>query len=288
MMFVSPTGIMAFLDVDTRRGTLVSTESGSLQRMDEYMRRAKALGIMKPGFTRLNLAYFMPDEEIEFILSAVNIIANEGWKLLPQYSYDVEHGSWHHRSSKHIYNLMSLNDITYNYGDQFHMVVKGNINPRSEPGKRQSYSDIMKKAKRVMETAESVGRELYPFDEVTMKEYLPPELLKFVWWLEPQYAMLSINNQTTKSLAQMKAASIPLKPRIQSGPVEQTLSTKYPKFHITNSYQDKLESRRGTVEPDITSIPATAGEWAKDLANKNDTGTGLQITINNVEVWHNP
>jgi hypothetical protein len=38
---------------------------------------------MKPGFTRFNLTYFASDEEVEYILSALEFIANDGWKLLP-------------------------------------------------------------------------------------------------------------------------------------------------------------------------------------------------------------
>lgn len=263
---------MAFLDVEKRRNTVVSTNSGTTQPMDESIHMASSLGIMKPGFTRINLAYFMPDEEIEFLLAAVNIVANEGWKLLPQYAYDVEHGSWHHRSSKNVYNLMTLDDITYNYGDEFHMVVKGNINPRSEPGKRQSFSEIMKKARRIIESADTVGRKLYPFDEITMKEYLPEGLLPYIWWLEPQYAMLSINNQSTKSLTRMKQASIPLKPRIASGPISNAaLSSRYPKIRL-NENLAQLTKATPVLDSHIKKIPDRVREWVKQSSSSNVTG----------------
>ena len=38
---------------------------------------------MKPGFTRLNLAYFADDAEIERILGAIDFIASDGWRFLP-------------------------------------------------------------------------------------------------------------------------------------------------------------------------------------------------------------
>jgi len=37
---------------------------------------------MKPGFTRFNLSYFVTAEENEYILNAVEFIANHGWKFL--------------------------------------------------------------------------------------------------------------------------------------------------------------------------------------------------------------
>jgi hypothetical protein len=39
--------------------------------------------LMKPGFTRLNLAYFADDAEIDWILDALEFIASNGWRFLP-------------------------------------------------------------------------------------------------------------------------------------------------------------------------------------------------------------
>ena len=38
----------------------------------------------RPGFVRLNLPYFMDDDTISFILESVKLVAEHGWKLLPQ------------------------------------------------------------------------------------------------------------------------------------------------------------------------------------------------------------
>ncbi len=42
--------------------------------------------ICRPGFARLNLPYFMTDEAADFVISALNMFAEHGWKLLPQVS----------------------------------------------------------------------------------------------------------------------------------------------------------------------------------------------------------
>jgi len=42
------------------------------------------LEIMKPGFARVGLPYFMNDKPVDFVLNAVNMVATHGWKLLPQ------------------------------------------------------------------------------------------------------------------------------------------------------------------------------------------------------------
>ncbi len=38
--------------------------------------------LMKPGFTRFNLSYFASDEEVDYILKAVDFIAEFGWMFL--------------------------------------------------------------------------------------------------------------------------------------------------------------------------------------------------------------
>lgn len=38
--------------------------------------------LMKPGFTRFNLSYFISDEEVDYILKSIEFIANNGWKFL--------------------------------------------------------------------------------------------------------------------------------------------------------------------------------------------------------------
>ena len=279
-------GIMAFLDVDVRRETIISlNEEGKGMLMEDTIKIANSLGIMKPGFVRLNLAYFMPDEEIEFILSAVNIIANEGWKLLPQYSYDVVQGSWHHRRKAKIYDLMSLDDIVYDTGKDFHMTVNGAVNPRSEPGHRQSYAQIMRAAEKVIESSDITGRQLYPFDEITMKDYLPDSLLTYVWWLEPQHAMLTLNNQDTKSLMLMKVNSIPIKPRTDSGPVASlALSNRFPYFQINGGQSQpriEEESKAGDLLPKINpNSPERVRDWVSAVSAHSEVAADDDQSIN--------
>ena len=38
--------------------------------------------LMKPGFTRFNLSYFASDKEVDYILNALEFIANYGFKFL--------------------------------------------------------------------------------------------------------------------------------------------------------------------------------------------------------------
>ncbi len=60
--------------------------------------KAGAEGI-KPGWVRLNFNYFISEDVFRFIVQAVEMIADQGWRLLPDYDFDPHTGIWRHRGS---------------------------------------------------------------------------------------------------------------------------------------------------------------------------------------------
>jgi selenocysteine lyase/cysteine desulfurase len=59
---------------------------------------AKGNAGAKLAFTRISFNYFISETVFEYIVDAVHLVAREGWKLLPLYSFDPVTGLWHHRS----------------------------------------------------------------------------------------------------------------------------------------------------------------------------------------------
>ena len=53
---------------------------------------------LKPGWVRLGFNYFFDTRTVDFIIKAVSLIAKEGWKLLPQYTFNEQTGLWRHVS----------------------------------------------------------------------------------------------------------------------------------------------------------------------------------------------
>lgn len=53
---------------------------------------------IKPGWVRVNFNYFISDEVFRYIVKAVAMIAEHGWKLLPDYRFDPASGLWRHRA----------------------------------------------------------------------------------------------------------------------------------------------------------------------------------------------
>ncbi len=67
---------------------------------------------IKPGWIRVNFNYFISETVFDFVLAAVDLIAADGWRLLPQYRFDPETGLWQHRDGTPEPPL-SLRDIDY-------------------------------------------------------------------------------------------------------------------------------------------------------------------------------
>ena len=51
---------------------------------------------VKPGWTRVNLNYFISPAQADYIAAAVELIAADGHRLLPQYRFDPHTGLWRH------------------------------------------------------------------------------------------------------------------------------------------------------------------------------------------------
>jgi hypothetical protein len=52
---------------------------------------------IKPGWVRVNFNYFLGEETFRYIVQAVTMVAENGWKLLPQYRFEPTTGLWKHR-----------------------------------------------------------------------------------------------------------------------------------------------------------------------------------------------
>lgn len=75
----------------------------SLLGIDMDMSRAiehevlRGSSVLKPGWIRLNFNYFIDEEEFEYLLRAIELVAEHGWRLLPYYRFDESSGVFRYR-----------------------------------------------------------------------------------------------------------------------------------------------------------------------------------------------
>ena len=70
---------------------------------------------IKPGWVRVNFNYFLSETQFQFILDAIHLIANDGWRLLPHYAFDPDTGMWRHRRYTAA-DVMRLGEVSYRTG----------------------------------------------------------------------------------------------------------------------------------------------------------------------------
>jgi len=58
---------------------------------------AAGFGALRPGWVRLNVNYFIDEAELDYLLTALRLVARHGWRLLPAYRLDPCVGLWKHR-----------------------------------------------------------------------------------------------------------------------------------------------------------------------------------------------
>jgi selenocysteine lyase/cysteine desulfurase len=54
----------------------------------------------KLALTRLSFPYYTSEAAFSYVLEAVHLVADAGWKLLPQYRFDPGSGVWEHRAAR--------------------------------------------------------------------------------------------------------------------------------------------------------------------------------------------
>ncbi|WP_066964759.1 aminotransferase class V-fold PLP-dependent enzyme [Microbulbifer sp. Q7] len=53
--------------------------------------------ILKPGWVRLNFNYFLDEETVDYLIDAIELIAEYGARMLPYYQYDTANGVWRYQ-----------------------------------------------------------------------------------------------------------------------------------------------------------------------------------------------
>ncbi len=67
---------------------------------------------IKPGWTRVSFNYFISETVFSYLVDAVNLVAEHGWKLLPEYRFNPATGLWRHQSGP-IEPPLRLSDLSY-------------------------------------------------------------------------------------------------------------------------------------------------------------------------------
>merc|ERR1719474_1409842 len=115
--------------------------------------------VLRPGATRINIPWFASEEEVDFILKAVSLVAREGWRLLPMYRFNNETGEWHHKSNSVFKDRRWLGHVSFASGK-----LEFRSNPLASQGQAESSWDkVLEAGKVVLDSAGKLAaRETIP------------------------------------------------------------------------------------------------------------------------------
>lgn len=84
-----------------------------LERSHEFEHEiAQGCEGIKPGWTRVSFNYFISEAVFQYLVDAVDLVAEHGWKLLPEYRFDPTTGLWRHRLGN-VEPPLRLADLSY-------------------------------------------------------------------------------------------------------------------------------------------------------------------------------
>lgn len=106
---------------------------------------ARGCEVIKPGWVRVNFNYFIDEDEFDYIVESVKLVARLGWALLPRYTFDVATGTWRHRDGIPTPPL-TLESVSFTTGD----VGRG-----PDTAGTESYPDYLREAEQILVEAAS-------------------------------------------------------------------------------------------------------------------------------------
>lgn len=69
------------------------------------------------GYTRINFPWFFNDEDVEYVVSAVEFVCKFGWMFLPVYKFDPDQNIWVNRNEKEQTQRVWLGEVDYSSGE---------------------------------------------------------------------------------------------------------------------------------------------------------------------------
>jgi selenocysteine lyase/cysteine desulfurase len=131
---------------------------------------------IKPGWVRVNFNYFISQAVFNFLLDAVHLVAEAGWKLLPYYRFSVDSGLWRHRDHQ-LTGEFGLDDLSFDTGR-----LEYRSRQLTEP--EGALADYLDEARRIVSEAEA------EFGSAADSAELPEELERLRWFPLPNAPLI--------------------------------------------------------------------------------------------------
>lgn len=101
---------------------------------------------IKPGWVRVNFTYFLSETTFDYLVQAVRLVAQDGWRLIGDYRFDPVRGLWRHRRGP-VEPPLRLSQLRYVDG---HLVYPRHHDTAPE----SALADYLTQARRILREAD--------------------------------------------------------------------------------------------------------------------------------------
>lgn len=148
----------------------------------------EGVSAVRPGWVRLNFNYFFSDETSQFLVDAVDFVAEHGWVFMPLYELNAKSGTWKHRSST-AEPLMRLQQVKFSPGGAEYRSRRSH-----EP--ESVLPSYLEEARALADRLRATAHELTAVDPV-----FPARAEALRWFPLPGEALRELRGESSCSLA---------------------------------------------------------------------------------------
>lgn len=191
-----------FLVTDREKNETLKKKKRNKKQSNAEPGIERTVEIMKPGFVRLNLPFFFSEEAIDYILTAVEMVAKDGWTLLPQYQADPYSAKW---TPVHSETLNEDNpDLTPKNDSLLAATFKGaKFTAPSSPftqreASKKTYQEMLSDAERVIKEAKQ--QKLFSVEAMVDDVGSAVKDEELIWFLRPQEAAIHLRRKSKEGI----------------------------------------------------------------------------------------
>ena len=166
---------------------LLGIDSENAQKIEDTLK--EGYDLFRPGFVRISINYFFEKSTMDYIVSAIEFIAENSIWFLPQYRFDMEKSAFVHRefsTKEGRHNARKwLSEITYAEGKCAY--------PSYNSEKNTDLNQYIESAKKILEDIK-VHRYLSKSVSDSLLE-IPPDLEYLRWFVLPSEAVSFIQSR---------------------------------------------------------------------------------------------
>jgi len=134
--------------------------------------------VLRPGWVRLNFNYFIDEATFEYLVRAIELVAEHGWKLLPFYRFDQTNGVWRYQNVK-VTPPVNLHNLDFS-----RLSNAQAQNRSSASGAASNISTQTELQSQLVEAEEEIRKELRNGTQYVLE--LPEAAEKLRWFVLPQ------------------------------------------------------------------------------------------------------